>query len=74
MSASTTPIPFDEVLEAIEGLTTEEQTNLVDIVRRRLAERGRARVAEEVREARRELAKGRSRPTTAEELIDKLFS
>ena len=42
MSVSAKTMPFGEVLEAIEGLTPDEQTDLVDIVRQRLAERERA--------------------------------
>jgi hypothetical protein len=32
---------FDEVLEAIEHLPADEQAELLEVVRRRLAERGR---------------------------------
>ena len=74
MSGSINPIPFGEVLEAIEGLTSVEQRELVDNVRRRLDESGRARISEEVLDARRELTKARSHPMTAEKLINELFS
>jgi len=32
---------FDEVLDAVEHLPVEQQADLVEVVRRRLAERGR---------------------------------
>ena len=44
--------PFAEVLEAVDQLSTEEQETLVAIVRRRMAERGRKRLAADVQEAR----------------------
>ena len=51
--ASTT---FDEVLDAIEHLPIEQQADLVDVVRRRLAERGRQQIIADAREARAEFA------------------
>ena len=45
-------VTFDEVLEAIEHLPVEEQADLLEVVRWRLAERGRRRVIQDVAEAR----------------------
>ncbi len=67
-------LPFAEVLEAVDRLSAEEQETLVAIVRRRMAERGRQRVASEVEEARREFAEGRCRPATPEDRIDEILS
>ena len=44
--------PFDEVLDAIEHLPLEQQVELVELMRRRLARRGRERIVKEAREAR----------------------
>jgi len=69
--ASTT---FDEVLDAIEHLPPEQQADLVELVRRRLAERGRRRIADDAREARAEFAAGATRSTSVEDLMREVES
>jgi hypothetical protein len=66
--------PFAEVLEAVERLSSDEQETLVAIVQRRIAERGRKRLAADVQEARREFAEGRCRPSGADELMNEILS
>jgi len=65
---------FDEVLDAIEHLPEEQQADLVDVVRRRLAERGRQRIIADAREARAEHAAGRTRATSIEDLMREIES
>ena len=60
---------FADVLDAAEQLDVEAQAELVAILSRRLAERGRARVAATVAQARREFAAGQCQPMTAAELV-----
>lgn len=60
---------FDDVLDAAERLDVEAQEELLSILSRRLAERGRERVTATVAEARRELAAGQCPPMTAEEIV-----
>ena len=60
---------FDEVLDAVEHLPEEQQADLVDVVRRRLAERGRQRIIADAREARAEHAGGKTRATSIEDLV-----
>ena len=60
---------FADVLDAAELLDADAQAELVAILSRRLAERGRDRVAETVVEARREFAAGKCQPMTAAEVI-----
>ncbi len=67
-------IPFGEVLEAIDKLSLEEQETLMDILYRRIAERGRKALAAEIQEAHREFAEGWCRPTTADELMKEILS
>ena len=64
-------IAFDEALEAAEQLDTDAQVELVAVLSRRLAERGRERVAVAVAvaEARREFAAGKCQPMTAAEIV-----
>lgn len=54
-------LAFDELVEAVEGLSTEDQTELVHLLQRRLAERERRRVVADVAEARAEMASGQAR-------------
>jgi hypothetical protein len=66
--------PFAEVLEAVDQLSWDEQETLVAIVQRRMAERGRQRLAAEVQEARREFAQGLCRPSSVDELMNEILS
>ena len=68
------PIVFAEVLDAAEQLDPEAQAELVAILSRRLAERGRERVAATVAQARREFAAGQCQVTTAAELVREALS
>ena len=65
---------FAEVLEAVDQLSSEEQETLLEIVHRRIAERGRKRLAAEAKEARQEFADGLCRPVNADELMDEILS
>ena len=65
---------FDEVLEAIEHLPPDEQADLVEIVRRRLAERGRRRVIDDVQAAKSEFENGDARPTSLADLMNEIRS
>ena len=65
---------FSSVLDAIEQLSDEEQETLLDIVRRRLAERGRQRIVRDVEEGRREFAAGRLKPMSVDEIMDEINS
>ena len=65
---------FSNVLDAIEQLSYDEQETLVDIVRHRLAERGRHRVIRDVEESRRELAAGRLKAMSVDEIMHDIDS
>ncbi len=63
------PIAFDDVLDAAEQLDADAQAELVAILSRRLAERGRERVVQTVAQARREFAAGQCQVMTAAEIV-----
>ncbi|HEX6987446.1 MAG TPA: hypothetical protein VF170_18855 [Planctomycetaceae bacterium] len=65
---------FDEVLDSVEALPPDDQAELVEIVRRRLAERNRERLLGEVREAREEHASGVRRSASVDELMGEILS
>jgi hypothetical protein len=66
MSQQTT---FDDVLDAAEQLDADAQAELVAVLSRRLAERGRERVAATVAQARRELTAGQCQVMSAAEIV-----
>ena len=65
----TEQVVFADALELAERLDPEAQAELVAILSRRLAERGREHIAESVAEARREFAAGLCQPMTAAEIV-----
>lgn len=60
---------FGEVLESADGLSLEEQENLITILQHRLREQRRAELAKAVQEARREFQGGRCRPAMPEAIL-----
>ena len=65
---------FDKVLEAAEKLTLDEQEELVEIVRRRVAQKRRVQLTREIRSARREFQSGRARAVSPDELMREILS
>jgi hypothetical protein len=65
---------FAEVLDAADQLSLDEQTTLVDVLNRRLVERRRDRLAEEIQQARREYAEGQCQPATPDQILKDLLS
>ena len=71
MSHQTT---FAYALDAAEQLDPDAQAELIAILSRRLAERGRERVVSTVEQARREFAAGQCQPMTAAEVVSEALS
>jgi predicted nucleic acid-binding protein len=65
---------FDEVMDAVEQLPVDEQAELVDVIRRRLAERGRLQVIADAAAARAEHAAGKTRVVTVDQLMSEINS
>jgi hypothetical protein len=65
---------FAEILEDAEKLTPGEQEELLDILSRRIAERRRLSLAQDVRSARSELRKGWCRPAMPGEFMAEIVS
>jgi hypothetical protein len=63
------PVVFSDILEAAEQLDADAQIELVAVLSRRLAERGRELVAATAAQARREFAAGQCQAMTAAELM-----
>lgn len=60
---------FDQVLDAVEHLPVDQQVDLIEVMQRRLAERGRQRIVQEASEARAEFASGQAKRTSVEDLM-----
>ena len=60
---------FADVLDAAEELDIDSQAELVAVLNRRLAERGRERVVASVAQARQEFAAGQCEPLSAAEIV-----
>jgi len=63
---------FGQVLDSADELTLEEQESLVSVLQRRVAERRRADLNRDVKEARREFKAGRVRPATAAQILKRI--
>ena len=65
-------VTFQEVLDIVESLPEYQQEDLVDIIRRRLVEQRRDRLANSIREAREEYARGEVKRGTVDDLMKEL--
>ena len=65
---------FNEILEAADQLSVDEQATLIEVLRHRIIERRREDLAREIQEARRELEAGQCHPTTPADLLKDLLS
>jgi len=63
---------FDETLEIIESFPEEQRESIIEIVKRRLTVERRERLAQTVKEAREEYARGEVRRGTVDDLMRKL--
>jgi hypothetical protein len=61
---------FADILDAAGNLSADEQETLLEILRRRLAERKRAQLIHDVEEARAEFGDGQARPASVSEIMD----
>ena len=60
-----TTVLFGDVLEAADQLSLEEQETLIDILHRRMIERRRAELAQDIAEARREFEAGEAKSASS---------
>ncbi len=60
---------FDEALEIIESFPEDQRESIIEIVKRRLIEERREQLAQTVKEAREEYARGEVRSGTVDDLM-----
>lgn len=63
-------ITFQEAMDAVESLPSEQREDLLDIIRRRLVDSRREAMAQVIREAREDYARGRVKRGTVDDLLD----
>ncbi|MCC7350985.1 MAG: hypothetical protein IT446_10475 [Phycisphaerales bacterium] len=65
---------FDEILETIERWPADAQAELLNVIRQRLAERGRQRIIEEVLQGRGEFESGSAAQAGVDDLLREIES
>jgi hypothetical protein len=63
---------FQKALEIVESLPEEQRESLMDIVKRRLIEERRDRLAQSIKEAKEEYKRGKIRKGTVDDLMNEL--
>jgi hypothetical protein len=63
---------YATTLDAADQLTLEEQEQLADTLRRRIAEKRRAELVVAVKEARTEFARGRCKPANVGAIMQRI--
>jgi CHASE3 domain sensor protein len=63
---------FQKALEIVESLPEEQRESLMDIVKRRLIEERRDRLAQSIKEAKEEYRRGKIKKGTVDDLMKEL--
>ncbi len=67
-------ISFGEIVEAADQLSLDEQESLLDILRRRIIEKRRVELAQDIQTAREEFQKGDYQAVTPGEIMKEILS
>ncbi len=67
-------LPFNEVLDAIDTLSLDEQETLLTIVQRRFADRTRQKLFSDIQAARVEFNQGHCQSTSVDALMQEILS
>ena len=65
---------YGQVIDSIEALPDEQQESLMELVKRRLAERRREALIKSVQEARKEFKSGKLRPVSPADIMRKVLA
>ncbi|MFZ3063855.1 MAG: hypothetical protein WA277_01040 [Nitrospirota bacterium] len=63
---------FDNVIEIIESLPEEQRESLIEIVKKRIIEERRNRLAQSIKEAKEEYLRGEIKQGTVDDLMREL--
>jgi hypothetical protein len=67
-------ISFDEVLDAVDKLSLDEQQTLLEIVAKRTTEAARKKLIVDILEARKEFSEGLCKPASYQQIMDEIIS
>ncbi len=65
---------FESILEAVGSLALPDQEALIDVLRSRVRDQRRRKLARDISEARKELHSGRCKPAAPSELMKEILS
>ena len=66
-------VRFADLVEMVDRLPLDQRESLLDVIRKRIADDERRRVASSIRSARREHSRGRTKPATPDELMREIL-
>ena len=66
-------ISFQKALEVLESLPEEQRESLIDIIRKRLIEERRDRLAQNIKKAKQEYKQGQVKRGTVDDLMDEFL-
>jgi hypothetical protein len=72
MSGVAQSLSFQDLIEAVESMPLDDQSMLVELINKRIIEKRRSELVDEVQEARREFKKGEVKRGTLEDLMKDL--
>lgn len=67
-------LSFHQVLDNTEQLSVEEQETLIDILQKRIADKRRDEIVQEIQQARQEHIEGKTTPVSPDDLVMEIFS
>ena len=65
-------LPFNDVLEAIDGLTLDEQEEVASLLSQRLIDYRRSQLTNDIQAARREFEEGRCVQASPADIMDEI--
>ena len=72
MSGVAQSLSFQDLIEAVESMPLDDQSMLVELINKRIMEKRRSELVDEVQEARRAFKKGEVKRGTLEDLMKDL--
>ena len=67
-------IAFGEILDVVDRLPLEDQSELIDILQHRITEQRREQLAKDIRDARKEFEQGLCKPAAPDDIMKAILS
>ena len=65
---------FSSVLDAVDKLSIEDQEALIEVIKRRILEYRRTKLANEVRQAQQEFKAGNCSPASSSDIMEEILA